>query len=675
MLIISETFNLLAVMKNIMKSIMLFAVAAMAFTSCTKESVNEAVKPNDTYTMKFVADAPETRTSVEVDGTTANFSWAVEGETFTFIQNTAEGGLKKGTDVTFANNAGLAEITATFTEATSPIVAVYPENAWVSDDNTNFNKAKLIVPRDQSILDGTFDPNADLLVSKVVTPENTTDTHKLQFARLVAVGKMTLKNLPVVGTETIQRVNFSIDSENALTGRLYIDLETAEVSEWGYYGQALNYVNLIDGNVTAAAANDFYFTCMPATVAAGETFTIEVTTDTATYTHSVTIPDGKFIEFKSGRVAEFGVNMATAERVTIEGLPLPWSESFDSDDLSKYDITSGGSTTKWYNEQLAGGTAGEILISKGGGSMTATLASDGEAKTLNLWFKSNKTFIEVSSATEGVTINKLTSYSYTVKLDEGIRTFKITLTNNNSGTNARVDDIVLTAEAPTVEKITVTGATTSFTVGDTFVFDGTVTATYNNGATENVTDDVTVDSSEVKMDTAGTYTVTVTYNGKNATYNVTVAEESVDGGGVTMVATFAPRKVTATNTTFTDDQGNNWTFTSDAAGFTSSTSYVHAGSNSKAVSHITFESTIEDVTSVTVNAAAKANTNVTIKVYIGSTLIGTSNVLGATQGNGGTAFTVENTQNATGTLKIVVSRPSSVKGAIYFNQAVVNYTN
>jgi len=541
-----EIFNLIAVMKNIMKSLMLFAVAAMAFTSCAKEGVEEAVKPHDTFTMKFEAGTPDSRTSVEVDGTTATFSWAEEGETFTFVQNTSDG-LKRGTDVTFANNGGLAEITATFTEATSPIVAIYPENAWVSDSNTNFNKAKLIVPNDQSILEGTFDPNADLLVSKVVTPETVTDTYLLQFARMVAIGKMTLKRLPVVGTETIQKVNFSIDGENALTGRLYIDLETAEVSEWGYYGQANNNVNLIDGNVVVADANDFYFTCMPATIAAGDTFTVEVTTDVATYTHSVTIPDEKAIEFKSGRVAEFGVNMASAQRVQNVGLSLPWSESFDSEDLSMYDITNGGGTTKVYpDDNLAGGVAkGEILIAKEGGSMTATFASDGEAKTLNLWFKSNKDYIKVSSTSDGVTITKLTAYGYTVALAEGVTTFKLTLSNENS--NARVDDIVLTDKAPIVEKIAVAGATMSFIEGDEFVFNGTVSAIYQNGITEDVTENVVVDHSEVDMNTAGSYTVTVTYNGISTTYDITVQAASVETKTVALdTGVFADNTITWT---------------------------------------------------------------------------------------------------------------------------------
>ena len=161
-----------------------------------------------------------------------------------------------------------------------------------------------------------------------------------------------------------------------------------------------------------------------------------------------------------------------------------------------------------------------------------------------------------------------------------------------------------------------------------------------------------------------------------ATTNATTEEDPNIGGGdveTIVTANFAPRQVTDTDKTLSDDQGNSWVFTSDAAGFTSSQKYVHAGSNSKAVSHITFTSNIENVKSVTVNAAAKAKSNASIKVYIGSTLIGTSSVLGATQDSGGTAFTVNNTNNISGALKIVVSRPSSAKGALYFNSANVTY--
>ena len=510
-------------MKKLMKSLMLFAAAAMALTSCENEAMNEGIEANDTYTMNFVAGAPESKTSVDIADNIATFSWAEEGETFTFVQNTAEG-LKKGTDVTFNYNEGLAEITATFTEATSPIVAIYPEDAYISD-NDNYNKVKLIVRKDQDILNDTFDPNADLMISKEVTPENATDTHLLQFTRLVAVGKMTIKNLPIEGTEVIEKVNFSISSENALTGRLYVDLATGIVEEWGYYNNAAKEVNLKGGAVTAATENDFFFTCMPAIVAEGETFTVTVTTDKSIYTHTVTIPAGKSIEFKSGRGSSFGVNMADAQKEANTALALPWIEGFDDEDLSAYTVVNGDSDTKVYTDgNLAlGAEVGEILIGKNGGSMSATFASDGTAKTLNLWFKSNYSErISVSSTTDGVTITKLTNNGYTVALTEGVEQFNLTLSNDGTSGNARVDDITLTEEAPVIEKLMVEGAILSFTAGSTFATgeDFTVTAVYQNGTTETVTADV--DSSAVNMTAVGIYTVTVSYEGVTTTYDVTI---------------------------------------------------------------------------------------------------------------------------------------------------------
>ena len=89
-------------------------------------------------------------------------------------------------------------------------------------------------------------------------------------------------------------------------------------------------------------------------------------------------------------------------------------------------------------------------------------------------------------------------------------------------------------EDPELVSIAITTAptTTSFTIGDTFVFDGKVTATYDDGSTKDVTASVTTDGASV-IQTAGenkTVTVSYTENGitKTATYTVTVTEETGD---------------------------------------------------------------------------------------------------------------------------------------------------
>lgn len=81
--------------------------------------------------------------------------------------------------------------------------------------------------------------------------------------------------------------------------------------------------------------------------------------------------------------------------------------------------------------------------------------------------------------------------------------------------------------APTLTKIEVEGQTTTFTVGDTFKFDGTVTATYSDGTTADVTDYATF--SGYDMSSAGDQKVTVSYDGKTCEYQITVKEASTGG--------------------------------------------------------------------------------------------------------------------------------------------------
>ena len=77
----------------------------------------------------------------------------------------------------------------------------------------------------------------------------------------------------------------------------------------------------------------------------------------------------------------------------------------------------------------------------------------------------------------------------------------------------------------TLSSISVSGYTTSFTAGDTFSFGGTVTATYSDSTSANVTSSATF--SGYNMNTAGNYTVTASYTEggvtKTATYAITVA--------------------------------------------------------------------------------------------------------------------------------------------------------
>lgn len=104
--------------------------------------------------------------------------------------------------------------------------------------------------------------------------------------------------------------------------------------------------------------------------------------------------------------------------------------------------------------------------------------------------------------------------------------FKYVSTTTGAGTweikNIKLDE---SSDVPAVlESISWTGYTSNYTVGSTFKADGTVTATYSDGSTANVTSAASFSTPD--MSTAGTKTVTVSYQGKTTTGTITVKEAS-----------------------------------------------------------------------------------------------------------------------------------------------------
>ena len=86
--------------------------------------------------------------------------------------------------------------------------------------------------------------------------------------------------------------------------------------------------------------------------------------------------------------------------------------------------------------------------------------------------------------------------------------------------------------AATLESIAVSGQQTVFTVGDTFTFDGKVTASYSDGTTKDVTASAKVSTPDLSA--AGTQEVTVSYTEndvtKTAKYSITVKVATAHAG-------------------------------------------------------------------------------------------------------------------------------------------------
>ena len=129
-----------------------------------------------------------------------------------------------------------------------------------------------------------------------------------------------------------------------------------------------------------------------------------------------------------------------------------WSEDFSSyaaNDVPtggeyNYVCVNGGSTTKIFNEKLAGGEAPELLISKNNGSFSVTVPMNGKSGEMVLAFKANANRITVTAvdATLGDKVAAGTDYTYPVTVAEGIEEITFTFTNT-MGSNVRFDNAKL----------------------------------------------------------------------------------------------------------------------------------------------------------------------------------------------------------------------------------------
>lgn len=257
-------------------------------------------------------------------------------------------------------------------------------------------------------------------------------------------------------TEPLVVNSVSFTSTEDIVGGYFVNFTGENVV---YTGSGTEFVSstasLTVNNGDAIPANSeatFYIPIKPHTVAAGKTLKISVNG----YEKPLTLP--KDVTFTAGSIKTLAFNF---DKVVVDYVTLPWAEDF-SGDLSLYTLVSGGSDTKTYEANLAGGTTPELLVSKQGGSFSAKVKAD--AGNYVLTFKSNHAdYLTVLSSDKNVTVTKESDTEYLLTVPEGGSTFTLTIKNTRTGEkdNARIDDISLESDTAvkvpviTVDKTTV----------------------------------------------------------------------------------------------------------------------------------------------------------------------------------------------------------------------------
>jgi hypothetical protein len=314
-------------------------------------------------------------------------------------------------------------------------------------------------------------------------------------------------------------------------------------------------------------------------------------------------------------------------------------------------------------------TTGTAIRAYGGN--TFTVSSSYTITKITLTFGSgdgsNKIYTDVGSFTSPNWTGSANSVTFTIDGKTGNRRIlSITVTCDGGGTvvTKTLSSITLSGEYPT-----------EFQQGDEFSHEGmTVTATYNDGTSTDVTSSATF--SGYDMSDVSEQTVTVTYEEggvtKTATYQIIVNEAPVvpaEGEKTgTIIFGNSGTKINSASVTGEDSQGNTWTITTEGTtSFTANSEYYQVGSGSKPATSITFTTTLpssKPIKSMSAKFGGFNGTAGTVTLKVGDTTVGTGSL------NATADVTVSSTSEAAGTV-LTVTLTDIAKGVKCYN---ISYT-
>ena len=327
------------------KNIMLFGAALMAaaLVCCSKDlqETTDQAASQDGYMITIEAtmdEGPEARTMLDPDDYhRVNWNPNKNTEQLKFLEM-AEGTLQRKTTwygTTSDNGKTMKfKVSLDARNETGPYTyyTVFP-NTCVNRD-ADLSEVELKLPANErnnkQVLSvaTSFDVKADRLISLPVTRaervKSASEEMQFRFKRVVAVGRMILKSLP--SSEAVASVTFKAPGK-ALSGVSRFDLTKGEAVQYGV-SEASDEVVLDCSAISPTADGELplYFTCWPFELAAGETFSVTVTTASQSFVRTVTIPEGRPIAFQEGRISSFSVNVNDVldfDAAALSGAVLP----------------------------------------------------------------------------------------------------------------------------------------------------------------------------------------------------------------------------------------------------------------------------------------------------------------------------------------------------------------
>ena len=545
------------IMTKVINSLFVIIAAMVTFAGCAKQEIDAPATP-ETKTVQFFANSIETKTEfgTPTEGVYPTL-WS-EGDKVDVSVNFAQ--KKSSSEVECSDDFKSArfevDLSGTEVEAPYTFYSVSPVDRLrgISSQNKRFYVEILSA---QKPLATSVDKDAQLLFAKSSTTEEMPSSVELTYHHLTAYGKFSLTNLAAESVSSI-----ILEAEFDIAGK------------WDYFLENGSFV-VRSGNgsksitLTTSSTTDIWFACAPVDMT-GQKMTLTVTTEKGNFVKVLNFPADKERKFEAGKISKFTVDMIG---ITAGGSEEPeqpgettgaWTLVTDASTLAVGDkvviaapeADNAMGADKGNNRNVASvsksGNTLEItenveIITLQAGNLSNTFALNTStgylyAASSNSNYLKTKSTLDnngswsISVASDGLaTITAKGNYTRNTMRynpNNGSPLFACYAADKTTGTLVSIYKYVgtnegggETPEPKVLKSIAVSGATTNYVVGNEFKRP-TVTATYNDETTADVTASATF--SGYNMTVAGTYTVTVSYTEgektATATYQITVVE-------------------------------------------------------------------------------------------------------------------------------------------------------
>ena len=286
-------------MKNLFKSIMIVAAAAMSFASCSNNFTEEAVS-GEKIEINVNATNDEITRSAFGEPSEGSYPTLWDGkEKFVMNANDSNGKTTENVTAKFSTDLRTVNLSANFEfeapQTSYTAYAMVPNTACVFAGITANKGWQVTIPTAQTTGANSCDPAAQILMGASETKTSAAEAFSMTFKHAVAYGKMTLTNLNL-GDATISSV--AIESTKNIAGRFFINHKTLAYSD-------NSGAKSITINTTSS--DNIWFALAPVDVS-NTTLKIVVNTNKGTFTKQVTMPANR--KFELGKISIFKVDMA-----------------------------------------------------------------------------------------------------------------------------------------------------------------------------------------------------------------------------------------------------------------------------------------------------------------------------------------------------------------------------